>query len=135
MSNEELVLLYQQGDKQALERLIENNKGIVNKIVNKFYVGKINSVDRDDLDQEGIIGLMMAAQKYHLNKEDKASFSTYAFYWIYQRVNRFIRNTNTNDETSLNIQIGEEEDAELLDIIDSHDNSMEIIEDKYTLNN
>lgn len=130
MKNEELILSYQQGDKQALESLIENNRGIINKIVNKFYIGKTNSIDRDDLEQEGIIGLLIAAQKYNSNRENKANFITYAFYWIYQRINRFIRTRNTNDETSLNVPVGEEEDAELLDMVDSHDNSMEIVEDE-----
>lgn len=32
MSNEELVLLYQQGNKKALESLIEANEGIVKSL-------------------------------------------------------------------------------------------------------
>lgn len=36
MSNEELVLLYQQGNKKALESLIEANEGIVKKLANKL---------------------------------------------------------------------------------------------------
>ena len=35
MSNEELVQLYQNGDKKALEKLIQANTGIINKIANK----------------------------------------------------------------------------------------------------
>ena len=36
MSNEELVQLYQNGDKKALEKLIQSNTGIINKIANKY---------------------------------------------------------------------------------------------------
>ena len=36
MSNEELVQLYQSGDKTALEQLIQANTGIINKIANKY---------------------------------------------------------------------------------------------------
>lgn len=50
MTNEELVF-YQQGDKQALDSLIEQNKGIIYKLVNRFYVEKTNSIDIDDLEQ------------------------------------------------------------------------------------
>ncbi len=130
MSNEELVLSYQQGNKESLERLIERNKRFMYKLINRFYVEKTNSIDLDDLEQEATIGLMIAAQKYDFNKKDRANFTTYAFYWMYQKVSRFIKYRNTNDETSLNTPLGEDDDMELLDTVDSHDNSLEDIEDK-----
>lgn len=51
MTNEELVQLYQNGDKQALNELVENNTGIVYKLANKFYVNMTSSIDKDDLIQ------------------------------------------------------------------------------------
>ena len=113
MTNEELVKLYQLGDKQALEQLIEKNKGIVIKLVNKYYIDKTSSINREDLDQEGMIGLIIAANKYDLNNPKKASFITYAVFWVNQRLNRFVRQRNTNNEISLNKRIGEDEDTEL----------------------
>jgi len=130
MTNEELVYLYQQGDKKALQSLIEKNKGIINKLVNKFYVERTNSIDREDLEQEGVIGLITAANKYDFNNEKKAQFITYAVHWIYSMISRYIRQKNTNDETSINIPIGDDGDNELIDLIKSEDYSYENIEEK-----
>lgn len=130
LTNEELVYLYQQGDKQALEELLEKNKGIVNKLTNKYYVDKTSSIDREDLEQEGMIGLIIAANKYDLNNPKKASFITYAVFWVNQRINRFMKQRNTNSEISLNKRIGEDEDMELGDFIEGVDYSFENVEDK-----
>lgn len=130
ISNEKLVHLYQNGDKQALESIIEQNKGIVNKIVNRFYTEKTNSIDREDLMQEGFIGLIVAANKYDINNEKKALFITYAVYWIRQKIIRFIHYKNTNDETSLNAPTNKEGNNELADYIEGVDYSFENIEDK-----
>lgn len=73
MSNEELVKLYQEGNKEALKELIEQNRGIIFKMANKFYIGQTNSISVEDLEQEGYIGLMIAAQKYKFDKEKKQS--------------------------------------------------------------
>lgn len=130
MSNEELVRLYQEGNKEALNILIEQNKGIIFKIANKFYIGQTNSISVEDLEQEGYIGLMIAAQKYKFDKEKKAKFSTYAIYWIYQKINRFVKQKNTNDEVSLNTKIYETEEDEKIDFIKDDDNRYENIEEK-----
>ncbi|SHF15208.1 sigma-70 family RNA polymerase sigma factor [Clostridium fallax] len=130
MTNEELVVLYQQGDKRALNSLIECNKGIIYKLVNKFYVEKTNSIDREDLEQEAAIGLIIAAQKYDVNNERKAKFITYAIHWIYQRIQRFMEQKNTNNETSLNIHIGEDEENELIDTVKDIDYSYENVEER-----
>ncbi|ALB44602.1 sigma-70 family RNA polymerase sigma factor [Clostridium beijerinckii] len=129
MSNEELVLLYQQGDKQALESLIENNKGRVFKIANKFYTGKTNSIDLEDLEQEGFMGLITAAEKYKFDIDNPASFITYATYWIYQKIHRFVSQKNTNDETSLNTPIKEDEEIERHDLIECVEEGFENIEE------
>lgn len=130
MTNEELVYLYQNGDKQALDKLIEQNTGIVNKIVNKFYIEGTNSIDREDLEQEGYMGLITAANKYKFNIDNPAKFMTYAIYWIYQKINRFIKYKNTNYEISLNTPTGENGDTELMDCIEGVDYSFENIEEQ-----
>ena len=111
MTNEDLVRLYQEGCSNALEELLEKNKGMVYKVANKFYTGGINSLDVEDLIQEGNIGLIIAAKKYDLYNENKASFATYAFYWIYQKMNSYIRNSDTNEEVSLNKPITIKDDV------------------------
>ena len=69
MTNEELVKLYQEGNKKALDKLLEDNKRIVYKIANKFKITN-NSIDNDDLIQEGMLGLIIAADKYNFEKEN-----------------------------------------------------------------
>ncbi|MFL0198343.1 sigma-70 family RNA polymerase sigma factor [Clostridium sp. WILCCON 0269] len=130
MTNEELVELYQNGNEHALNELVELNKGLVYKLANRFYTGKTNSIDKEDLEQEGFIGLIAAADKYKFDIERPCKFSTYAVYWIYQKINGFIKTKNTNEETSLNIPASGDEDIELMDCIEGVDYSFENVEEK-----
>ena len=132
MTNEELVIAYQQGDRQALDKLLDKNQKFIYKIVNKFYFEGINSVDKDDLIQEGNIGFIMACKRYDVNNEKKAAFTTYAFYWIYSKIHRFINSRDTNEETSLNKPVGEEQ-SELIDLLESNGNDIENIQEKIYL--
>lgn len=108
MTNEELVELYQQGNKSAIDDLIEQNIGIVNKIINRYYINS-NSIDREDLFQERCIGLILAATKYNFNIEHPCKFITYAVYWINQKINRYLKQKSTSDEISLQTPIGDDE--------------------------
>lgn len=99
-------------------------------IARKFNLENIASIDYDDLIQEGTIGLIIAASKYKINMENKASFSTYAIYWIRQKISRFIRYRNTNNETSINKSAyGEDDETELADTIVSEDDEFCKVED------
>ncbi|WP_255363196.1 sigma-70 family RNA polymerase sigma factor [Cellulosilyticum sp. I15G10I2] len=104
------------GNTSAWNKLLEQNKRIVYKLANKFYIGKSNSIDEEDLIQEGYIGLMIAARKYEFDNPKKAKFMTYAIHWIYSKINRFVQQRNTNDEASLNAFINDD-DLELVDTI------------------
>lgn len=130
MTNEELVILYQQGNKQALDTIVMNNKGMVYMLARRFNANKTNSIDEEDLIQEGYIGLMIAAKKYDPSLESKAKFITYATYWINSKISRYIAQRNTNEESSLNVSIGEDKDQELMDTIEGIDYSFENIEEK-----
>jgi RNA polymerase primary sigma factor len=130
MDNESLVKLYQEGNKQALDELVENNKGIVYKIANKYYTEKTNSIDVDDLIQEGYLGLMAAAKKYNPDHAKRAQFVTYAIYLIDWRIKRFIITRNTNEETSLNIPIADDDDRQLEDCIKWPYNQYEALEER-----
>lgn len=141
MSNEELVQLYQNGDKKALEKLIQANTGIIHKIANK-YNGISRELEFDDLFQNGVIGLIKAAEKYNPNHEKKAKFITYAVFYIdryiYGCVNGWSSKDVGNNEfykncTSLNTPIGEDEAGEIIDFIEGVDYSFENIEEKIFL--
>lgn len=138
MTNEKLVLLHQQGDKRALESLINNNMGIVIKIASKY--NNINSMlELDDLLQVGYIALITAANKYKFNIENPTEFITFAFIIIKQEILSCVNGRSSKDIGNnkfynnckrLNTKIGEEEDTELLDTIDSQDESIDNIEEQ-----
>lgn len=132
-NNEELVLRYQKGERSALDKLIENNMGIIYKMANKFYTQNSNAIDKEDLIQEGVIGLIIATKKYDFNKPNKANFITYSVHWIYQRLYRFVvgssskeigNNKLNNSCTSLNTPIGEDGETELEELIINYDNEI-----------
>ena len=80
-TNEQLCVLVQRGNAQAQEQLVQNNLGYIRKIANELYqsVGLGNSelgIDRDDLIQEGSLGLLRAISLYDPDKNIK--FLTYA---------------------------------------------------------
>ena len=54
-------------------------------------------VPQEDLEQEGMIGLLEAADKFDVNRQVK--FSTYATYWIKKRI---LEAVNKEKKTSLN---------------------------------
>ena len=130
MSNEQLVLEYQNGSKEALNKLVENNQRIVYKIAKRFYIQGITSIDIDDLIQEGLIGITIAAERYNIHHELKPKFITYAVYWINQRIGRYIAKMDTNQEISLNTLIGEGDDIELIDMLQDGTNAFMSAEEK-----
>lgn len=120
MTNEEMVIQYQGGNKQALEQLLEANKGFIHKVARKFYIGRDHAIDQDDLIQEGRIGMIKAANKYKIDMD--ANFLSYAYYWIYQSIHRFMYPSRAKRESelkfvSLNVPVGDEGETELGDIL------------------
>lgn len=59
-----------------LDDIISSNSCLIHKIARKFY-----GVEKEDLYQAGIVGLLKAYQNYHDNGECK--FSSYAYNYIY----------------------------------------------------
>ncbi len=74
------------GDKQARERLVEENVGLIWCVVKRFY-GR--GTEAEDLFQIGSIGLLKAIDKFDLSFEVK--FSTYAVPMISGEIKRFLR--------------------------------------------
>ena len=141
MTNEEIVLLYQQGDKQALESLIKNNTGIVRKIANKFY-GINKMIEFDDLIQVGSIGLIAAANKYDGALENSASFITFAFTIIKQEILACVNGKSSKDVENnkfnnscvrLDAPLKEDAEINLKDTLKDVDQGFENIEEKLYL--
>ena len=79
--------LVQQGDNEAKMRLVQANLRLVVSVAKKY---KNPYVSIMDLIQEGNIGLLTAASKYHYSFNTR--FSTYAYAWIAQSITRYVRN-------------------------------------------
>ena len=90
MTNEEMVMAYQIGDKEAMTAIVENNRGLVNYFVNQYYnLSDISYLERDDLEQLGYIGLIEAAKGF--DPDMVVKFSTYAGVAIKGHISRGLR--------------------------------------------
>ncbi|MFR0822146.1 MAG: RNA polymerase sporulation sigma factor SigH [Clostridia bacterium] len=121
-SDEDLIELIKSGDKLALEFLIGKYKELVNMKIGKYY---IIGAEKEDIMQEGLIGLFKAIKSYSPDKQN--SFKTFANLCIERQLITAIKSSNRqkhiplNSYLSLNIAAYEEdEDTTLLDTFDSH---------------
>ncbi len=87
-SNDTLIRLIQEGNKQAKQDLCVKNKSLVSKFANIYYRYFGNDLDFEDLMQAGYMGLLTAAERFDFSKE--SAFSTYAVFWIKQAIHRQI---------------------------------------------
>lgn len=106
MTNEELVLEFQNGSIDVLEHIVKKNEKMIRKLVSKFYTDKTNAIDEEDLFQEGMLGMIKACKKYDFANPNRTKFINYAVNWIYKSIYKFIQSQQTNDEASLNLKDG-----------------------------
>ena len=66
----EQILSAQKGDEQALQRLVEENTGLVHAVVRRFFN---RGVEAEDLFQIGMIGLIKAIKRFDVSMEVKFS--------------------------------------------------------------
>src|SRR5919197_199714 len=83
----ELAQAVERGDLEAKERLINSNLRLVVSNARRYMRQDLNLLD---LIQEGILGLIRAAEKFDWRKGYK--FSTYATFWIRQAIQRGVAN-------------------------------------------
>ncbi|EGP4971646.1 sigma-70 family RNA polymerase sigma factor [Enterococcus faecium] len=91
-NNDYIEAFQEDNDQSSLAALVEANRRLVLKIAQRYKRQLTNSIDMDDLEQFGMLGLMKAAEKFDLSKG--FAFSTYATHWIRQSISRGIMDTS-----------------------------------------
>lgn len=84
--NASLLKAFREGDKSALDLLIEKNMGLVKNIAARF---RDRGTEYEDLVQIGIIGMIKAVRSY--DESFGTVFSTYAVPLIIGEIRRFLR--------------------------------------------
>ena len=98
MSDEELVeLIKKENNKEALEFLLDKYKEMVNMKVGKYF---IIGAERDDMVQEGMIGLYKAVKNFENDKQ--SSFKSFANICIERQMITAIKTSNRQKHIPLN---------------------------------
>jgi len=99
ISDTELINSFKAGDEHAFSLLAERYFWLIRTITSKY---RITGFDRDDLIQEGMVGLFSAVKAYDENRE--ASFKTFASLCISHRIIKLLERSD-NAKSSGNIFI------------------------------
>lgn len=137
-NDNELIFLINEGNEEASSIIVDKYKSIIETVLNtRFPYNNITGLERNDLYQEGMIGLLNAINSYKDNKD--AKFSTYAYKCIENKINNAIirslnqKNKNLNESLSLDSIIDEESKLNLYEVIGVNNTEDELI-NKETLN-
>ncbi|MCH5300952.1 MAG: sigma-70 family RNA polymerase sigma factor [Ruminococcus sp.] len=117
MTNEEMVMLIKQGNNKYYAELWSNVKRLMFIILGK-KLSKIilpNYIDREDMESEMYFAMCNAVQAYDSTKGYK--FNSYLEYHIMNAIRSILPNKHIQ-ETSYNIQVGEEEKTELSELLE-----------------
>lgn len=101
MSDIELIKKAKNGDNEAIEKLLNEHKQLVNFVTRKYF---LVGGDNDDLLQEGMIALCKAINSYDETKG--VSFATYAKTVIEHTIINAIKSDASNKNILLNNSYG-----------------------------
>ena len=130
ITDEELIGMVKD-DKRALNCLLERYNNVVNLKANKFFM---IGAEREDMVQEGMIGLYKAVKSFDAEKQN--SFKTFAGLCIERQLITAVKNSNRqkhiplNSSLSLNATAYEDnDDISIEDVLDTNvvDDPLDII--------
>ena len=119
--DEEIINLIKLGDKNALNYLLEKYNDIVNMKANKFF---IIGAEKEDMVQEGMIGLYKAIKSFDTEKQN--SFKTFANLCIERQLITAIKTSNRQKHIPLNSSFSlntsaynENDETSIMEILDT----------------
>ena len=126
LQDEQIINEIKNGDDAALEYLINKYKDLVNGKVSKYF---IIGAEKDDIIQEGLIGLYKAIKNFKTGKQN--SFKSFANLCIERQLISAIKSSNRqkhiplNSYLSLNISAYNNDDengnsSEIIDVLDTN---------------
>ena len=88
---------------ETVNKLAKDNYKLVYYFSKNFVIRhKLNKEQRNDLIQEGFVGLMYAARKYDKNNSANAKFTTYSGLWIKSYMTKYIKEMYSKPHIPLN---------------------------------
>lgn len=126
MTDEQLIKLEKKHDEVATDVLIERYRDIVNAKVSKYYIA---GAEKDDIIQEGLIGLFKAIKNFDETKQK--SFKSFANLCVERQIITAIKGSNRQKHIPLNSYVSltdnsyenseGDEESQLLDVISSNE--------------
>jgi len=137
MADESILQLAKGGDERALNFIMEKYYNIVNMKASRFFAA---GIEKDDIIQEGMIGLYKAIQSYSDDKQN--SFKSFANMCIERQLITVVKSANRqknlplNSAFSLNTPIYEDGDSDAMEVLDASlvEDPLETIANKEYLN-
>lgn len=100
LEDEQLVEIYRAGSPRAIDVLVRRYKSFVrNRVRTNFFIG----ADREDLIQEGMIGLFKAINDYDITRE--ASFRSFASICIKGQISTALKTATRQKHMALNTSV------------------------------
>ena len=119
MTDDTVLNLAKSGDEKALNFIMDKYNNIVNMKASKFFAA---GIEKEDIVQEGMIGLYKAIQSYDKDKQN--SFKSFANMCIERPLITVVKSANRqkniplNSAFSLNSPIYEDGDTDAMEILD-----------------
>ena len=123
LKDEEIISQIKSGDKDALSYLLEKYENLVNIKVSKYFM---IGAEKEDILQEGMIGLFKAIQSF--NEEKQNSFKSFANICIERQLITAIKSSNRqkhmplNTYLSLNTAAYDNNEDDSVELIDTFNN-------------
>ena len=131
MTDEKLIENIKNEDQNAFNCLVERYNDLVNMKASKFFMA---GAEKDDMVQEGMIGLYKAVKSYVPQKQN--SFKTFANMCIERQLITAVKNSNRQKHIPLNSSISlnsaaydDNDDMDKLEVVDlkTEDDPLDII--------